>query len=58
MAKKGNELQDLVQQIEDLIAELAHLQAPQTQGLPNRAEQNVNESKGRVAEQSAPPQAP
>jgi hypothetical protein len=59
MAKKTNELEDLVREIEDLIAELAHLQAPQIEGLPIRAEQNVNEVvKGRIAEQSGPAQAP
>jgi ElaB/YqjD/DUF883 family membrane-anchored ribosome-binding protein len=58
MAKKTNELEDLVQQIEDLIAELAHLQGPQIQALSNGAEQNINEVKGRIAEQSGPVQAP
>jgi hypothetical protein len=57
MAKKTNELEDLVQQIEDLIAELAHLQGPQIQALSNLAEQNIN-VKGRIAEQSGPAQAP
>ena len=56
MAKKANELQDLVQQIEDLIADLAHLQDPQIEELPNRAEQNVGEAKGRVTERSGPAQ--
>jgi ElaB/YqjD/DUF883 family membrane-anchored ribosome-binding protein len=55
MAKKTNELEDLVQQIEDLIAELAHLQAAQIEGLPNRAEQNISEANGRIAEQSGGP---
>jgi ElaB/YqjD/DUF883 family membrane-anchored ribosome-binding protein len=58
MAKKTNELEDLVQQIEDLIAELAHLQGPQIQALSNLAEQNINGVKGRIAEQSGPAQAP
>jgi hypothetical protein len=58
MPKKTNELEDLVQQIEDLIAELAHLQGPQIQALSNGAEQNINEVKGRIAEQSGPAQAP
>jgi ElaB/YqjD/DUF883 family membrane-anchored ribosome-binding protein len=58
MAKKTNELEDLVQQIEDLIAELAHLQGPQIQALSNLAEQNINEIQGRIAEQSGPAQAP
>jgi hypothetical protein len=53
MAKKANELEDLVQQIEDLIAELAHLHVPE--GLPQRMEQNVSETKSRIAEQSGPP---
>ncbi len=56
MAKRANELQDLVQQIEDLIADLAHLQDPQIEELPNRAEQNVGEAKGRVTERSGPAQ--
>jgi ElaB/YqjD/DUF883 family membrane-anchored ribosome-binding protein len=55
MAKKTNELEDLVQQIEDLIAELAHLQAPQIEGLPNRPEQSISEAKGRIAEQGGGP---
>jgi hypothetical protein len=55
MAKKTIELEDLVQQIEDLIAELAHLQDPKIEGLPNRAEQ-ISEAKGRIAEQSGGPQ--
>jgi ElaB/YqjD/DUF883 family membrane-anchored ribosome-binding protein len=58
MAKKTNELEELVQQIEDLIAELAHLQDPKIEGLPNRAEPNISETKSRIAEQGAPPQAP
>jgi ABC-type transporter Mla subunit MlaD len=58
MAKKTNELEDLVQQIEDLIAELAHLQDPQIQALSDGAERNINEVKGRIAEQSGPAQAP
>jgi hypothetical protein len=55
MEKKTNELEDLVQQIEDLIAELAHLQDPKIEGLPNRPEPNT---KSRIAEQGGPPQAP
>jgi ElaB/YqjD/DUF883 family membrane-anchored ribosome-binding protein len=58
MAKKTNGLEDLVQEIEDLIAELAHLQDPRIQGLPSQTEQSIGEAKGRIAEQSAPPQAP
>ena len=58
MAKKANDLQDLVQEIEDLIAELARLENPQIDGLASRAEQSIGESKGRIAEQSGPPQAP
>jgi len=57
MAKKTNELQDLVQQIEDLIADLAHLQDPQSKELPNVAEQNLGEAKGRIVQESGPPQA-
>ena len=56
MGKKTNELQDLVQQIEDLIADLAHLQDPQDKELSNGAEQNLIEAKGRVAQGSGPPQ--
>ena len=58
MAKKTNGLEDLVQEIEDLIAELAHLQEPRIEGLPNQTEQSMGEAKGRIAEQSGPPQAP
>jgi ElaB/YqjD/DUF883 family membrane-anchored ribosome-binding protein len=57
MAKKTNELQDLVQQIEDLIADLAHLQDPQIKELPNVAEQKLGEAKGRIVQESGPPQA-
>jgi hypothetical protein len=58
MARKTNELQDLVQEIEALIADLADLQGPPIEGLPNRAaEQNISGSKGGIAEQSGPPQA-
>jgi hypothetical protein len=57
MAKKTNELQDLVQEIEALIADLADLQGQRIEGLPNRAaEQNIGGSKGGIAEQSGPPQ--
>jgi hypothetical protein len=56
MAKKTNELQDLVQQIEDLIADLAHLQDPQSKVPPN-GEQKLGEAKGRIAQESGPPQA-
>jgi ElaB/YqjD/DUF883 family membrane-anchored ribosome-binding protein len=56
MAKKTNELQDLVQEIEALIADLADLQDQQIEGLPNRAEQNISGAKGGIAEQSRPPQ--
>jgi ElaB/YqjD/DUF883 family membrane-anchored ribosome-binding protein len=58
MAKKANDLQDLVQEIEDLIAELARLENPQIEGLANRAEQSIGEATGRIAEQSGPPRAP
>ena len=58
MAKKINKLEDLVQEIEDLIAELAPLQAPKIEGLPHRAESNSSEAKGRIAEQSSQAQAP
>jgi ElaB/YqjD/DUF883 family membrane-anchored ribosome-binding protein len=57
MAKKTNELQDLVQQIEDLIADLAHLQDPQIKELPNGVEQKLGEAKGRIVQESGPPQA-
>jgi hypothetical protein len=52
MAKKTNELQDLVQQIEDLIADLAHLQDPQIKVPPNGVEQKSegpDRSGGRAA---------
>jgi hypothetical protein len=58
MAKKTNGLEDLVQEIEALIAELAHLQSPRIEGLPNQTEQSIGEVKGRIAEQSGPPQSP
>jgi hypothetical protein len=54
MAKKTNELQDLVQQIEDLIADLAHLQDPQTKAPPNGVEQKLGEAKGRIVQESGP----
>jgi ElaB/YqjD/DUF883 family membrane-anchored ribosome-binding protein len=54
---KANELQDLVQQIEDLIADLAHLQDPQIKELPNGAEQKLGEAKARIIQESGPPQA-
>jgi len=57
MARKANELQDLVQQIEDLIADLAHLQDPQIKELPNGAEQKLGEAKARIVQESGPPQA-
>jgi len=58
MGKKTNELQDLVQQIEDLIADLAHLQDPQIKEQPSGAEQNLSEAKGRITQgSSGPPQA-
>jgi ElaB/YqjD/DUF883 family membrane-anchored ribosome-binding protein len=57
MARKANELQDLVQEIEDLIADLAHLQDPQNPELPNRADQNLGEAQGRITQGSGPPQA-
>jgi ElaB/YqjD/DUF883 family membrane-anchored ribosome-binding protein len=57
MAKKTNELQDLVQQIEDLIADLAHLQDSQMKGLTHGAEQKLGEAKGRIVQESGPPQA-
>jgi hypothetical protein len=56
MAKKAKELQDLLQEIEDLIAELAHLQDPRAeQHIP--AEQNLSEGKDRIAQGSGPPPA-
>jgi hypothetical protein len=57
MAKKTNGLEDLVQEIEDLIAELAHLQDPRIEGLPNQTEPSMGEA-ARIAEQSGPPPAP
>jgi hypothetical protein len=56
MAKKTNELQDLVQQIEDLIADLAHLQDPQIKVPPTGVEQKLGEAKGRIVQESGPPQ--
>jgi ElaB/YqjD/DUF883 family membrane-anchored ribosome-binding protein len=58
MAKKTNKLEDLVREIEDLIAKLAPLRAPKIEGLPNRAEQSISEAKGRIAEHGGPAQAP
>jgi hypothetical protein len=54
MARKAKELADLVQQIEDLIADLAHLQPPTEEPL-NRAEQNLGEAKGRTTQESGAP---
>jgi hypothetical protein len=58
MAKKTNKLEDLVREIEDLIAKLAPFRAPKIEGLPNRAEQSISEAKGRIAEHGGPAQAP
>jgi len=58
MAKRTQGLEDLVQEIEDLIAELAPLQAAQIEGLAHRTEQKINEAPGRTAEQTGPAQAP
>jgi len=57
MAKKTTELQDLVQEIEDLIAELAYLQDPQIKELPSRADQNLGEAQGRIPRGAARRQA-
>jgi hypothetical protein len=57
MGRKAKELADLVQQIEDLIADLAQLQPPPEEPL-NGAEQNLGEGKGRTRQDSgAPPPA-
>lgn len=58
MAKKINKLEDLVREIEDLIAELAPLQAAKIEGLPHRTESNGSEPEGRIPEHSGPAQAP
>jgi hypothetical protein len=55
MAKKAKELQDLVQEIEDLIAELAHLQDPPIEERLTGAEQNLGEGKGRITQESGSP---
>jgi hypothetical protein len=55
MARRAKELADLVQQIEDLIADLAHLQGPPTEEPLNRAEQNLGEAKGRTTQESGAP---
>jgi hypothetical protein len=55
MVKRAKELEDLVQDIEQLIAELAHLQGPPTEEGLNRAEQNLGEGKGRIPQGSGPP---
>jgi len=58
MGRKAKELADLVQQIEDLIADLAQLQPPPEEPLINGAEQNLGEGKGRTRQDSgAPPPA-
>jgi hypothetical protein len=49
MAKTRNELQDIVQKIEDLIAGMARLEDHQIKEPPNTAEQNLNEA-GRIRE--------
>jgi hypothetical protein len=56
MAKKAKELQDLLQEIEDLIADLAHVEDPQEERL-NPAEQNLSEGTGRITLESGPPPA-
>jgi len=57
MAKTRNELQDIVQQIEDLIAGMAHLEDHQIKESPNAAEQKLGEATGRIIRESEPPQA-
>jgi hypothetical protein len=57
MAKTRNELQDFVQQIEDLIAGMAHLEDHQIKKPPNAAEQMLGEATGRIIPESEPPQA-
>jgi hypothetical protein len=57
MTRKASELQDLVQQIEDLIADLAHLQDPQIKEPPDGVEQKLGEAKGRIVQGSGSPRA-
>jgi hypothetical protein len=57
MAKTRNELQDFVQQIEDLIAGMAHLEDHQFKEPPNAAEQKLGEATGLTIPGSEPPQA-
>jgi hypothetical protein len=52
MAKTRNELQDFVQQIEDLIAGMAHLD--QIKEPPNAPEQKLAEPTGRIIPESEP----
>jgi hypothetical protein len=54
MAKTRNELQDIVQQIEDLIAGMAHLEDHQIKEPPNGAEQNPGEATSRIIRESEP----
>jgi hypothetical protein len=58
MAKKINMLEDLVREIEDLIADLAPLQAAKIEGLPHRPESKGSEPEGRIPGPSSPAQAP
>jgi hypothetical protein len=56
MAKTRNELQDFVQQIEDLIAGMAHLE-DRIKEPSNVAEQKLGEATGRIIPGSEPPQS-
>jgi hypothetical protein len=53
---KANQLQDLVQQIEDLIADLAKANDPEIEELPDPIEQ-IGSLKVQSAEQGERPQA-
>lgn len=55
MAKTRNELQDLVQQIEDLIAGMAHLEDHEIKEPCNAAEQKLGEAPGQIIPASEPP---
>ena len=57
MAKTRNELEDFVQQIEELIAGMAHLEDHQIKEPPNAAGRKLGEATGRTIQESEPPQA-
>ena len=55
MAKTTKELEDLVQEIERLIAELAHLQRPPPEERLSAADQSLAEGTDRITQGTGPP---